>query len=62
MDFLDLTKDEIKAVRADCNRDIIKYKVRLIKLTTELDFIRKKIREIEEEKEMLDWLETKIVE
>lgn len=57
MDLSALTKEEIDAVRSDCNRDLIKYKVRIIKLTTELDFIRKKIKEIEEEKEMLDLIE-----
>jgi len=56
--LLDLNKEEIETLLYDCRTEIAQSKARLIALVIEKDSLRRKIRNLEDEKEMLEVLQS----
>jgi tRNA G10 N-methylase Trm11 len=57
-DLLNLSREELEILLDDCNSNISKYKSRLITLVIEKDATRRKIRQLEEEKDILEMVKS----
>lgn len=52
--LIELNKEELEILLEDCQGEISRYKSRLIDLIIEKDFVRNRLRQLEEEKDILE--------
>jgi hypothetical protein len=57
-ELFNLTSDEIELLLKDCSSDLRNYKSKLIELIIEKDSLKRKIKQLEEEKELLEMIKS----
>ena len=53
-EFMNLKTEELKILISDCENDLNQYKSRLVSIMMEKDSIKRKIKQLEAEKELLE--------
>lgn len=59
MDYLlELTTEQLELLLSECSNDLNKYKSKLIALIIEKEAVKRKIRQLEEEKDVLEMVKS----